>query len=287
MRFQINYQKLGALLLAACALPAWLHVAPSQSVGQERVVVQAATGSTPPAQPATAAAQVKVTTVSSVRAGDSPSLRTAQLPGVIMLVQPPNDLQRPQLPAVEGPSIADETAADQDIPLNLNNAAEPADGAEFSENSLMPLQNRGLNNRVQIVDLSVSGLGTGQVPQGAAEQLAVEAAYGRAAAFKCVYWQPSSICHYPLRFEEVMLERHGHVRFGLLQPLASGARFFGTIPMIPYLNTLQPRSEPVYALGNYRPGSCAPMVRDSIPYDAHAAVVEAMAVAGFFWAAPL
>ena len=151
----------------------------------------------------------------------------------------------------------------------------------------MPLQNRGLNNRVQVVDLSVSGLGTGQVPEGASEQLEVEAAYGRAAAFKCVHWQPSNICHYPLRFEEAMLERHGHVRFGILQPLVSGSRFFATIPMIPYLNTLQPRCESVYALGNYRPGSSAPLLRDSIPYDAHAAVVEAMAVAGFFWAAPL
>lgn len=275
MRFQINYQKLGALLLAACAIPAWLHVAPSRLVGQERA-----------AQPASAAlTRAAVTTASSVRPGDGPLLRTAQVPGVVMLVQPPNDLQPPRLPAAQGPTLGENST--RSTPPEPSTAPAEAEEAEFGENSLMPLQNRGLNNRVQVVDLSVSGLGTGQVPEGASEQLQVEAAYGRSAVFKCVHWHPSMICHYPLRFEEAMLERHGHVRFGLLQPFASGARFFATIPMIPYLNTLQPRHQSVYALGNYRPGSSAPMLRESIPYDARAAVVESMAVAGFFWAAPL
>ncbi len=283
MRFQINYQKLGAFLLAVCAAPAWLHVAPSKASGQERVA---------PREPATtslaaaASGHGQVTTASSVRAGESPSLRTAQLTGVVMLVQPPNDLPAAQPPSTRGPTLA-ESAANSNAPPESSTAPKEAEDAEFSENSLMPLQSRGLNNRVQVVDLSVAGLGTGQIPEGASVQLEVESAYGRAAAFKCVHWYPSSICHYPLRFEEAMLERHGHVRYGLLQPLASGARFFATIPMIPYLNTLQPRHQSVYALGNYRPGSAAPLVRDSIPYDAHAAVVEAMAVAGFFWAAPL
>lgn len=276
MRFQTNYQKLGTLLLATCGIPAWLHVSPSRAVGQEQGPPQATAMSAPG----------EVTTASSVRAGNSPALRIAQATGVVMLVQPPNELQPPRLPAAQGPTFG-ENAANSNPPLDSNTVPAEAGEAEFSGNSLMPLQNRGLNNRVQVVDLSVSGLGTGQVPEGASEQLEIEAAYGRTAAFKCVHWHPSSICHYPLRFEEAMLERHGHVRFGLLQPFASGARFFATIPMIPYLNTLQPRHQSVYALGNYRPGSRAPMLRDSIPYDAHAAVVEAMAVAGFFWAAPL
>ena len=84
-----------------------------------------------------------------------------------------------------------------------------------------------------------------------------------------------------------LFERHGHVRAGCLQPLVSGVRFFTTIPMLPYLNTLQPCYEPVYALGNYRPGSCAPLLRETIPYDRNAVVVEALAGAGFFWAMPL
>ncbi len=284
MRFQINYQKLGALLLATCAIPAWLHIAPSSAVGQDRTatqaVVKAAIATAGPSQTA-------VSTASSVRAGDSPALRVAQNSGVIMMVQSPSDLQPPQPPAARGPTLSG-NSPQSSIPLEPASVpVQTAEDAEFSQNSLMPLQHRGLNNRVQVVDLSVTGLGTGQIPEGASEQLKVEAAYGRSATFKCVHWHPSEICHFPLRFEEAMLERHGHVRFGALQPLASGARFFGTLPMIPYLNTLRPRHQSVYALGNYRPGSNAPLLRDSIPYDSHAAVVEAMAVAGFFWAAPL
>ena len=35
-----------------------------------------------------------------------------------------------------------------------------------------------------------------------------------------------------------MLERHGHERWCCAQPLASGARFFLTVPMMPYLMTV-------------------------------------------------
>ena len=173
--------------------------------------------------------------------------------------------------------MPDSALSSSDNPLKL----EPKDTA------LIPQQNRDLSIRVQIVDLSVAGLGTGKLPESASAKRSPESVLQRTAIFKCVHWHPSTICHYPLRFEEVALERHGHVRFGCWQPLASGARFFATIPMLPYLYTLQSPCEPVYALGNYRPGSCAPLLRDSIPYDSHAAVVEAMSLAGFFWGAPL
>ncbi len=156
-----------------------------------------------------------------------------------------------------------------------------------NENALTPLQNRKLAISVQVVDLSVTGLGTGSLPESAADEREKLPFNSRSGAFKCVHWHPSSICHYPLRFEEPMLERHGHVRFGCWQPLASGAKFFATIPMLPYLATLRPSCEPVYALGNYRPGSCAPLLRETIPYDKQAAVVEALSLAGFFWAMPL
>lgn len=160
-------------------------------------------------------------------------------------------------------------------------------GSASNPNALTPLQNRELSIPVQIVDLSLSGIGTGTLPESAADKRDKLPFPGRGAAFKCVYWQPSNICHYPLRFEEPMLERHGHVRFGCWQPLASGVKFFGTLPMLPYLYTLQPTHQPVYALGNYRPGSCAPLLRETIPYDREAAVVEALSLAGFFWAVPL
>ncbi len=194
-----------------------------------------------------------------------------------------------QLPSSSGPQLsgssdlsklpADETAADE-VYTNEGNT-------QAREESLAPLKNRALSIAVQVVDLSVADLGTHVVPNSAAAERTIESNYMRAASSKCVHWQPSNICHYPLRFEDAMLERHGQVRFGCWQSLASGIRFFGTIPMIPYLNSLRPRCEPVYALGNYRAGSCAPALRSSIPWDRDAAFNEALALAGFFWAAPL
>lgn len=156
-----------------------------------------------------------------------------------------------------------------------------------SANALTPLQNRELSIPVRVVDLSVADLGTGSLPESAADKQQKLAFLGRGAVAKCVHWHPSEICHFPLRFEEPMLERHGHVRFGCWQSLASGAKFFATFPLLPYLHTLRPTCEPVYALGNYRPGSCAPVLRENLPYDQRAAVAEALSLAGFFWAMPL
>jgi hypothetical protein len=104
-------------------------------------------------------------------------------------------------------------------------------------------------------------------------------------------WRASQINHFPLYFEDAMLERHGHTRcclgFECTQSLVSGVKFFGTIPLLPYLKTLRPRHDCVYALGHSRPGSAAPCLRDNIPYDCRAAIVESASAAAFFWAMPL
>lgn len=92
------------------------------------------------------------------------------------------------------------------------------------------------------------------------------------------FWAPSAICHKPLYFQDTMLERHGHERFPCVQPLASGVRFFGTLPMLPYLWTLHPPCEDVYNLGHYRPGTAAPCLFERPPYDQRALRNEVLAV---------
>jgi hypothetical protein len=77
-----------------------------------------------------------------------------------------------------------------------------------------------------------------------------------------------------------MLERHGHVRWGCFQPVASGARFFATIPMLPYLMTINEPCDCEYTLGYYRPGSCAPALVQRPPYDRRALVMEGLVVGG-------
>ncbi len=183
-------------------------------------------------------------------------------------------------------------ADDEDVdPADANNDSEAANSDAGAEDSLAPLQNRPLSMRVTAVNLSLADLGTGLTPEPAQEQLMqpvpLPTGISRGAVFQCVHWYPSGICHYPLYFEDAMLERHGQVRYGHLQPLASGAKFFATIPLLPYLKTLQPTCQPRYALGHYRPGSCAPVLKDHLPYDRRAAIVETLSLAGFFWAVPL
>ena len=71
-------------------------------------------------------------------------------------------------------------------------------------------------------------------------------------------WKASSLCHKPLYFEEVALERYGHSLNPLMQPIFSGVHFFATIPILPYLMGVYPPNECQYVLGYYRPGDCAP-----------------------------
>jgi hypothetical protein len=161
--------------------------------------------------------------------------------------------------------------------------------------TLAPLQSRQLTLGVQAVSISSAEIGTGLVPTATrpkwSDQDLIQEGQSRDSYFTQVYWQASLIQHFPLYFEDAMLERHGHTRccrgWELTQSAVSGLKFFGTIPMLPYLATLQPKHQCVYALGHYRAGSAAPCLRSNLPYDKRAAIVESASVAGFFWAAPL
>ncbi len=86
-------------------------------------------------------------------------------------------------------------------------------------------------------------------------------------------WTASNLCHNPLYFEQPALERYGHT-IGPLQPILSGAQFLATIPAMPMLMAIDPPNECQYALGYYRPGSCAPRKWSPIPYSTRGAIVE-------------
>ncbi len=76
----------------------------------------------------------------------------------------------------------------------------------------------------------------------------------------CYCWEAPALWHRPLYFEEINLERYGYScrRMCLFQPVVSGARFFATVPALPYLISARPPCECVSTLGHYRPGSCVP-----------------------------
>ncbi|HUQ68580.1 MAG TPA: hypothetical protein VM165_03595 [Planctomycetaceae bacterium] len=99
-------------------------------------------------------------------------------------------------------------------------------------------------------------------------------------------WEPTNFYHYPLYFEDPALERYGHTRPFLIQPFVSGGRFMGQLLALPYQMTIDPICKPIYALGWYRPGECAPKLKYQIPFNAQAAAVEAGVVTGMFFLIP-
>ncbi|MCI0359297.1 MAG: hypothetical protein L0211_12535 [Planctomycetaceae bacterium] len=99
-------------------------------------------------------------------------------------------------------------------------------------------------------------------------------------------WQASALCHKPLYFEEVQLERYGHTTGPYTQPWVSGAHFFLNIAALPYHMAYQPPHECQYALGYYRPGSCAPWMIPPVPISFRGAAAEAIAIVGGVYLIP-
>lgn len=93
-------------------------------------------------------------------------------------------------------------------------------------------------------------------------------------------WKASGLCHKPLYFEQVAVERYGHSMPTLVQDVMCGAHFFASIPALPYMMGLCPPDECQYSLGYYRPGNCAPYLIDPIPLSLRAGLFEAGAIVG-------
>lgn len=93
-------------------------------------------------------------------------------------------------------------------------------------------------------------------------------------------WKASALCHKPLYFEQVQLERYGHTAGPILQPVLSGAHFFGSVITLPYQAGINPPWECQYALGYYRPGSCAPWLVPPVPLSVRGGLWQAGAVVG-------
>ncbi len=93
-------------------------------------------------------------------------------------------------------------------------------------------------------------------------------------------WTASALCHHPLYFEDVQVERYGHTLGPWLQPFGSAALFYLTVPILPYKMGLELPDECIYTLGYYRPGDCAPYMLDPLPVSIRAGLFEAGAWVG-------
>lgn len=101
-----------------------------------------------------------------------------------------------------------------------------------------------------------------------------------------IVWLPSEFSYQPLYFDDTPLERYGQTASPVLQPFLSGLQFFGTLPVLPYKIGVNRVCDRVYSLGYYRPGSPTPAVRQRLPLELDASLLEAGAWLGLIFAVP-
>lgn len=96
----------------------------------------------------------------------------------------------------------------------------------------------------------------------------------------CQWAAPNTFSN-PRYYEDRMLERHGHQRFGCyLQPFASGVRFISDTLLLPYEMAIRPGCDCEYTLGYYRPGTQVPGFFQRPPYDRDALIIQSAYTAG-------
>ena len=100
------------------------------------------------------------------------------------------------------------------------------------------------------------------------------------------HWSATCLCHRPLYFEEVNLERYGYTPSYTFQPLISAGRFLVTIPALPYKMLVERPKQCIYTLGHYRPGSCAPRCVNRPPLKLGAGAFEASVLVGLVFLIP-
>lgn len=101
-----------------------------------------------------------------------------------------------------------------------------------------------------------------------------------------VSWHASNLCHKPLYFEDIQLERYGHTVGPIRQPVKSAVRFLAQAALLPYQMALHPPNECQYPLGLFRPGNCAPYLRTPFPWERRAIGYQAGVATGLFLLVP-
>jgi hypothetical protein len=154
-----------------------------------------------------------------------------------------------------------------------------------NERMLVPCNDQIGLKSIREISYDIRPTSTGALP----EECAIDSApfYGRHFTQTCYMWKASALSTKAAYFEDTQLERHGHTKvLPALQPIVSGAKFFATIPILPYKMGVTPPNECVYTLGHIRAGSCAPYMMEPFPISPRGALFQAGAVAGGVLAIP-
>lgn len=209
--------------------------------------------------------------------------RNAQLSRISLDLTPPfaPSLMRTEGERKEDPAVA--LASEPERAWTNRGGSVLAEGRLIGyENGFVKIQTGGGVKQIRQRDLSEEDLYyLGQLWRIPAEcVLRDETLLARTFEPTTFTWKASALCHKPLYFEEVQLERYGHTAGPIAQPIISGAHFFVNIATLPYNMGVAPPNECQYVLGYYRPGSCAPWMIEPVPISLRGALFQAGAVVG-------
>lgn len=100
-------------------------------------------------------------------------------------------------------------------------------------------------------------------------------------------WFASDVYYNPLYFEDIEVERYGHIYCPwFVQPVASVGKFGVQLLGMPYQATIHPIWERQTPLGHYRPGEFAPYKHYLIPWNTRAALAEGAFAVGAVYFIP-
>lgn len=100
------------------------------------------------------------------------------------------------------------------------------------------------------------------------------------------HWKPTNFFRHPVYFDDVPLERYGQSKSPHFQPFISGTRFILQLPILPYRMGVDPPLSCVSSLGHQPPGSCVPCIRQTLPIQGNASLVQAATTVGLVFLLP-
>jgi len=171
------------------------------------------------------------------------------------------------------------------LPLPGTTTGRVAPPLPSGKQTLVPCNTDQIGKSIKGVSHDIRPTIPGELPEECA--IVGDPYYGRHFSQSCFMWKASALSTKAAYFEDAQLERHGHTKVcPALQPVVSGAKFFATVPILPYKAGVTPPNECVYTLGHYRMGSCAPYMAEPFPISPRGALFQAGAVAGAVVAVP-
>jgi hypothetical protein len=192
--------------------------------------------------------------------------RTAQNPPPAVPRVLPFETQSAPVPPSLPPQPLEMPAVDSQVPVSQPVTLTPI--GRLSTNVVAPPGELPRNYAAEILDVQIREI---EAPSDVIRVTAPFYSTPRAAGFQ----------HRPLYFEERALEREGR-NYGLLQPAVSGAKFFATLPILPYKMGAQPQPRILSTGDGIDPPGDHITHRDRL----RGAVAEAVTATGLIFAIP-